>query len=543
MTGVRVETRRRAVSNACTSVSSLVHVTDGPRVVGRTAVGVVLELNFVGHVVEQGLNGTELSVGVVREISPFHHEDLGWVAALEGVRGRGVHVDSRGHGRGVASRKVVLHGVVHFQILDFSGPGTGSECTLASALVALLRHGGGNPAASRAAVRRDSVVEGRSNTSGSADVQSRGRVTCVQHRHGHHTGLRVGVLHSVVGEFRLESVRGWCNVTHLVGDVARVRLTAVVARTESEAAPAVGGRGAVNHVVRRGTSVGRGLGTVEVVPSVGRHAHSVSDVGGLRRVELEGPEVARDVAWNGELVGLGVTVGDRRRCLASAGQRSVDARFSTDTDGGPLVQRAVVHEDEVHSGAVLGADLQVAVAVVVPEVLVELVHNTGTGIHTVASLAGVGATASEPVTVEGARAGVETLLRTGTAARGIELKEVLVVVAVVRQLAVKVALWRVVTACVDVGGQDGHLLVRSRRIGGVHDVDLVGRGRGLRTREGWRVTNVGSVASRVQVLVLPVVAEVIAERERRSSGLEAAVGGRAAAGTDGDEFTSVKLVV
>ena len=94
MTRVGVPRGRGTVRNARTLVSGLVHVADRPGVVGGTTVGVVLELNLVGHVIEQGLNGTELSVGVVRQISPLHNEDLVGVAALKGVGRRRVHVDT-----------------------------------------------------------------------------------------------------------------------------------------------------------------------------------------------------------------------------------------------------------------------------------------------------------------------------------------------------------------------------------------------------------------------------------------------------------------
>ena len=77
----------------------MVHVADRPGVVRGTAVAVVLVLDLVGHVVEQGLDGTELAVGVVGHVSPLDHEHLVGVASAEGVtfRERVVGVHAGGH--------------------------------------------------------------------------------------------------------------------------------------------------------------------------------------------------------------------------------------------------------------------------------------------------------------------------------------------------------------------------------------------------------------------------------------------------------------
>ena len=100
MTRVGVETRRCRVSDARSLLSSLVHVSNRPRVVGGSTSAVVLVLNLVGHVVEQGLDGTKLTVGVVGHVVPLNHEHLGRVATLKGVGRRGVGVDSlRNRGR------------------------------------------------------------------------------------------------------------------------------------------------------------------------------------------------------------------------------------------------------------------------------------------------------------------------------------------------------------------------------------------------------------------------------------------------------------
>ena len=235
-----------------------------------------------------------------------------------------------------------------------------------------------------------------------------------------------------------------------------------------------------------------------------------------------------------------VPVGDAGRSAGSAGERRVDAGFGVDTNGGPLVQLAVVHEDDVHARAVLCSDLQEAVTVVVPQVLVELVR---TAVHAVVAVSRCGVSTSEPVAVEGTGAGVETGLRTGATVGGVELKEVLIRVAVVGHLAVHEALRREVAACVDVGGQHGHLLVRRWCVGWVNDVNLVGRWRGLRTGQGRLVADVGAVAALVQVLELPVVLEIIAVGQVVHTGLESAVGGGAGTGANGHEFASIELVV
>ena len=158
--------------------------------------------------------------------------------------------------------------------------------------------------------------------------------------------------------------------------------------------------------------------------------------------------------------------------MTATGQRCVDASFSVNTNGSPLVQLSVVHKDEVHPWAILSANLQVTISVVVPEVLVELV---GAAVHAVVAVSRCRVSTSEPVTVEGAGTGVETGRRTRSTTRGVEFKEVFVRVAVVGHLSVKVALRVEVATSVDIGGQHGHLLVRCWCVGWVNDVNLVRR--------------------------------------------------------------------
>ena len=226
--------------------------------------------------------------------------------------------------------------------------------------------------------------------------------------------------------------------------------------------------------------------------------------------------------------------------MTATGQRCVNAGIGVNTDGSPCVLGTVVHKDEVHSGSVSGTDLQEAITVVVPKVLVELVR---TAVHAVITVGRCRVSTSEPVAVERAGAGVETGRRTRSTVRGVEFKEVFVRVTVVGHLSVKEALRVEVAASVDIGGQHGHLLVRCWCVGRVNDVNLVRRWGGLRTGQGRLISDVGAVAALVQVLVLPVVLEVVAIGKVVDTGLESALGCGRGAASDGDEFTSVELVV
>ena len=85
------------------------------------------------------------------------------------------------------------------------------------------------------------MVEGWSNTSGTAHVETCCWVTGVKDVDGDRAALGVRVLHWRVDHLRLEGVRRWCNVADLVGDVAGAGLSAVVAGSKGETTPAVGG--------------------------------------------------------------------------------------------------------------------------------------------------------------------------------------------------------------------------------------------------------------------------------------------------------------
>ena len=542
VTGIGVEVRSGRVLDARTDGTGLVHVTDRPRAVHSTAVGVVLVLNLVGHVVEQRLDGTLGTVGVVvRAVAPFHHEDLVGVTTGEVERRRGVAVGTGALGGHVLGREVVLHGVVDFEVLDVSRPGTLGELTVVGVRDALSVHQGGRPGTSGAAVGGHTVVHGGSDTGRLRGVQTGCWVTSVHDIHRHHTGARVGVAQRAVSELGCEGVGRWCNVADLVGHGARGGLATVVAGAEGEAGPAVGRGRTVDHVVGRRTSV-VGAGSVEVVPAVGGHTHAVSGGGAAGGVEVELPEGASDVTWDVELVSLGVTVGNGGIHVGTARQHRIDAGLGAHTHVAPLVVGAVVEEDQVHAWAVLGADLQVAAVGAAQG----LVAGGRTGVHAVAAGGDVVVPAGDPVSVEGGGARVETLLRAGATTRGVELKEVLIAVGVVRHLAVEEPLWGEVAAGVHVGGQGGHLLVASRCVGWVNDVEAVRRWRRLRTRQGRFVARVGArrrLRGGRQVLVFPIVLEFVTDGQVRRAGLEAAGGVGRTAGTDGDQLTSVKLAV
>ena len=197
------------------------------------------------------------------------------------------------------------------------------------------------------------MVEGWANALVGADVETGCWVAAVADLDRNGSALGVRVLHGRVREVRCKGVGCWCDAAHLVGDGARVGLLTVVSGAESEAAPAVGGSRPVDHVVGGGAAV-CGDASVEVEPSVGGDAHSV---GGRRRagcVEREGSELAGDVAGDGELVGRRSAVGHAGRWVVASGHWGVNARFGVNTDGSPLVLGAVVDENHVHSGAVIG---------------------------------------------------------------------------------------------------------------------------------------------------------------------------------------------
>jgi len=250
VTRVGVEVRSGRVLDARTDRTGLVHVANRPRAVHGTAVGVVLVLNLVGHVVEQRLNGTLWAVGVViRAVSPFHHEDLVGVASCEVERRRGVAVGTGALGGHVLGREVVLNGVVDFEVLNVSRPGTLGELTVVGVRSALGVHQGGRPRTSGTAVGGHTVVHGGSDTGRLRGVQTGCWVASVHDVNRHHSGRRVGVTQRAVSELGCEGVRRWCDVANLVGHATRGGLTAVVAGAEGKAGPAVGRGRTVDHVV------------------------------------------------------------------------------------------------------------------------------------------------------------------------------------------------------------------------------------------------------------------------------------------------------
>ena len=128
-----------------------------------------------------------------------------------------------------------------------------------------------------------------------------------------------------MGEFRLERIWGWCNITNLVGDIASGGDSAVVAHTKSETAPSVVRDTAVSScvVVSRGTVV---VGTVWAAPEVGEtiagHTKSVS-VGSSTASSVTESELTKHATVIGaecDLVSVGVSIASAAVSGGSAGQ-------------------------------------------------------------------------------------------------------------------------------------------------------------------------------------------------------------------------------
>ena len=279
-------------------------------------------------------------------------------------------------------------------------------------------------------------------------------------------------------------------------------------------------------------------------PAVGARAHDVLAGAGVGRVPGVAREVTGDVTGNHVAVCGAVSVGRNLRSGAAAGQRLFDAGLVADTDHGELV--AVPEEDEVHAGAVVGGDAEVATVVVVE------VHLTGAG---AAGVVGRGRGVSgglplhDPVVVEvvgAGRTGVETAVAARTTVRGVELEVVLVALVEVGHLAVEELRRAEQVRRADLGRQLNHLL----RVTGVVDVvneEPVRRRGGLRAGQRGRVALVGvrrAGAVDVQVLVPPVVGHVVASGDVAGLGLELTVGTGGATGTDrGGRDRGVRAVV
>ena len=132
-----------------------------------------------------------------------------------------------------------------------------------------------------------------------------------------------------MGEFRFERIRCWCNITELVGDIARGGDSAVVAHTECESAPLVVGdtRVCTSVVVSRGTVVVRAVWAApEVGETIAGHTQSVSVCSSTAGfvTESELAEHATVVAAQGDLVGVGVPVRAAAVSGGSAVERFVD---------------------------------------------------------------------------------------------------------------------------------------------------------------------------------------------------------------------------
>ena len=316
--------------------------------------GVVLELELVGHVVEDNLVGAEVRVGVPHVV-PFDDEHLVRVTDFE--RGsRGLNGVRRGHvGGDVLSRDVVLDVVRGVQVGDVSRPVAGRQDTLRGGLA-----DGGHDLGHRGTVVH-AVVEGRTRTGRCADVQASGRGTAVGDGRGHRARAGVGVRERGVGDRRRVGVGLGSDLHHVVGDGGAGTGAGVVARAERESVPLV--VRVVGVVVSRGTAWAAGGGAQEVRPAVGARAHDVLAGAGVGRVPGVAREVTGDVTGNHVAVCRAVPVGRNLGSGAAAGQRLFDAGLVTDTNHRELV--AVPEEDEVHAGAVVGGDAEVATVVVV----------------------------------------------------------------------------------------------------------------------------------------------------------------------------------
>ena len=213
------------------------------------AAGVVLELEFVGDVVEDDLVGAEVRVGVAHVV-PFNDEHLVGVANFEGCRRR-LDVVGAGHiGRNVFGGDVVRNVVRGVQVSNLSGPVANRHNTLCARLTN-RRHG----RRGRGAVV-DAVVEGRARTSRGADVQTGRRGTRVANRRRHGARASVGISKFGVGDRRSVGVGLGCDLHHVVGDGAAGSHATVVAGSESESVPLV--VRVVGVVVARGTTWGTG---------------------------------------------------------------------------------------------------------------------------------------------------------------------------------------------------------------------------------------------------------------------------------------------
>ena len=102
-----------SVSDGLTHCTGLIHESNSCSIVRIGTSVVVLELDFIGHVVEDGLVRTDVSCSVAH-VSPFDDEHLVRVTNTEGFcRGR-LRVNSRSDGRNVLSLHVVFHSVSAF---------------------------------------------------------------------------------------------------------------------------------------------------------------------------------------------------------------------------------------------------------------------------------------------------------------------------------------------------------------------------------------------------------------------------------------------
>ena len=102
-----------SVSDGLTHCAGLIHESDSCSVVRNGTSIVVLELDFVRHVVEDCLVSTDVSCSVTH-VSPFDDEHLVRVTNTEGFCRCRLRVNSRSNSRNVLSLHVVFHSVSTF---------------------------------------------------------------------------------------------------------------------------------------------------------------------------------------------------------------------------------------------------------------------------------------------------------------------------------------------------------------------------------------------------------------------------------------------
>ena len=152
--------------------------------------------------------------------------------------------------------------------------------------------------------------------------------------------------------------------------------------------------------------------------------------------------------------------------------------------------------------------------------------------HTIVSRACSGRVLSDPVAVEVVRRRVEARAATCPTGRSVEFEVEFVVRVKVGKLSVDelVSTWGEVAACVHVCGEHGQLLCIAS-ICHIINCEVVRSWSGLRACKSRIVSNVSTVND-VEVLVLPVILDVVTSRNGWCGCLESALGRSRSACTD-----------